>query len=54
MCKIILLGTTFIWSMILGASITRNHAGKKAIFAFVPVAFAPLSWFASGNVIDLT
>ncbi|KAB2940365.1 MAG: (Fe-S)-binding protein [Candidatus Methanoperedens nitroreducens] len=59
--SIILLGTTFIWSMILGASITKNNAGKKAIFAFIPVAFALigilllwLSWFASGNVIDLT
>lgn len=59
--SIILLGATFIWSMVLAASVTRNHAGKKAIFAFVPVAFALtgilllwLSWFASGNVIDLT
>ncbi|NJD78447.1 MAG: 4Fe-4S binding protein [Candidatus Methanoperedens sp.] len=60
--SIILLGTTFIWSMIVAASITKNHAeGKKAILAFVPIAFALtgilliwLSWFASGNVIDLT
>ena len=59
--SIILLGTTFIWSMMLAASITRNHAGKRAILAFVPVATALtgilllwLGWFASGNVIDLT
>ena len=59
--SIILLGTTFIWSMILAASITKNQAGGKAIFAFVPVVFALtgilllwLRWFASGNVIDLT
>ncbi len=59
--SIILLCATFIWSMLLGVSITRNHAGRKAIFAFIPVAFALtgillvwLRWFASGNVIDLT
>jgi len=60
---IVLLAGGFVWSIVVGASIVRNHAsgGLRAIATAAPLAIILvsvlmvwLSWYASGAVVDVT
>ncbi len=60
---VVLLTVGFVWSIVIGVSIVRNHAhsGLRAIAAAAPLAVALvtvlmlwLSWYASGVVVDVT
>jgi high-affinity iron transporter len=60
---VILLTVGFVWSVVLGVSIVRNHAGGglRALATAAPLAATLvtvlilwLSWYASGTVVDLT
>jgi len=59
----VLLGVTFIWSLILAISMLRHNIPKPSFMwrSFVPVAivmtlllFIWLHWYATGTVIDVT
>ncbi len=59
----ILLGVTFIWSLILAVSVLKHNIHRPSLMwrSFVPVAivmtlllFIWLHWYATGTVIDVT
>lgn len=60
---IVLLAVGFVWSVVLGVSIVRNHSRDSlhAIAGAIPLAatlatvlMVWLSWYAAGGVVDLT
>lgn len=60
---IVLLAIGFLWSVVLGVSIVRRHAGTglRALATAAPLAIALvavlmvwLSWYAAGGVVDVT
>lgn len=60
---VVLLAAGFVWSVVVGVSIVRNHVrgGLRTIATAVPLAIVLvsvlmvwLSWYAAGGVIDVT